>query len=328
MSLPTKHLFGLSDIKLIDKQKINPYAEEAQTIAKGLCKKAGIHLSNFDGYNSMSAFLYPDASLDRLVGLIVIMNFLYYVDEVYERHERQGSTDKSEDIYLREVFDNCVEIIISGKKINATHELYDASYMIHETVVPLTNLDWMRRFITVTLQHLKSTTYNLEDIIEGNEDPIEAYVGLRELDCGMRPTMHMIEFANDFYLPEHVRNHPYIRSVEEPTANVAGLMNDIISYEKEVIEFDSRFNLVALLEDYRNLQFDQAVHEAVVIVNENTDNFIKRETEVPDFGDDETNNLVARYVQGLRDQINATWQWQMSTDRYRSPNSPYPELRI
>jgi hypothetical protein len=312
---------------LIDPQKVNPHSEEAQAIAKTLCKDAGIHLSTFDGYNTMSAFLYPNASLERLVGLIVIMNFLYYIDEVYERHERQ-ETDRNEDIYLREVFDHCVQIILYGKMPDRKHELYDASLMIHKTVLPLTNERWFKGFIIVILQHLKSTTYNLEDILdENNDDPIEAYIALRELDCGMRPTMHMIEFANNFYLSDEVKAHPYIRSVEEPTANIAGLMNDIISYEKEVLQFNSRFNLVALLEDYKELSFEAAVHEAVKIVNQNTNDFLEREKQIPDFGDEKTNEIVRQYVQGLRDQINATWHWQMATDRYRSPNSPYPELR-
>src|SRR5690606_24519496 len=105
----------------------------------------------------------------------------------------------------------------------------------------LCNVEWLQQFIFVTLQHLKSTTYTLEDILKmRGGDPIQQYMDLRVLDCGMRPTIRLIEFVNDFYLPQEIKSHPFIRSVEEPTANIAGLMNDIFSYEKEVIAFGSR----------------------------------------------------------------------------------------
>lgn len=327
MVAPVKKYLGLSDLKLVGPKQVNPRAEEAQEIAEKLCRDAGIHLSSFDGYHTMSPYLFPHASLDRLIAAILITDFLYYVDEAYERHARL-ERDQDEDIYLRDVFDRCIQIILYGDMPEDSHPLYDASLMIHEKALPLTTVAWLKRFITVTLQHLKSTTYNLDDVVDEGGDPIEAYIALRELDCGMRPTMHLIEIANDCHLPDAVKYHPYIRSVEQPTANIGGLMNDIISYENEVIRYGSRFNLVALLEDYRNLSFEEAVSEAVKIVNRNTEDFLERSQNIPDFGDDDTNALVARYVDALRDEIIATWHWQVSTTRYKSPNSPYPELRI
>lgn len=321
-------LYGLSDILLLDPKKLNPHADLAQRIAKQHCKNAGIYVPTFDGYNTMCAYLFPDASLERLVALIMIMNFFYFVDETYERHERQGN-NKDEDMYLRTIFDNCVQVMLYGKLPATEHQLYRACLVIHRFVLPLTNETWLKNFISVTIQHLKSTTYTLEDILnaEGG-DPIEQYVALRELDGGMRPTMRLIEFANNFYLSDEIKMHPYIRSVEEPTASIGGLMNDIFSYEKEVTAYGSRFNLVALLEDYHHLSFEKAVHQAVEIVNQHTRNFLAREQAIPKWENEETNQTIRRYVQCLRNQINATWHWQISTDRYRSKTSPFPELRI
>lgn len=327
MVSPVKKHLGISDLKLVNAKRVNPRADEAEAIAEKLCRDAGIHLSTFDGYHTMSAYLFPDATVERLVASILITDFLYYVDDMYERHARKVR-DNDEDMRLRQVFDRCIQIMLYGDMPEDSHELYDASLMIHNYVLPLTTIEWFKRFINVTSQHLKSTTYTLKDIIEEGKDPIEAYIALRELDGGMRPTMHLIEIANDCHLPDEVKYHPYIRSVEEPTANVGGLMNDIISYGNEVIKYGSRFNLVALLEDYRNLTFEEAVSEAVRIVNYNTDLFLERSQQIPDFGDEETNKLVARYVDSLLDEINAAWHWQLSTDRYRSPNSPYPEFRV
>lgn len=329
MQGPGTRLQGLSDILLIDYKKVNPYAEQAQYIARRHCIEAGIYLEGFESYTTMCGYLYPSTSPKRLMALILINNFLYYVDEVWERHEREDASAeerKEENLYLREVFDHCVRIMLTGEMPgNSQHELYDASLMIHKFVTPLTNQSWLESFILVTLQHLKSTTYTLEDIMKSGGDPIERYIGLRLLDSGMRPTIWMIEFANNSYLPDVIKQHPFIQSVQEPTMHIAGLMNDIISYEKEVIKYGSRFNLVALLEDY--MSFEEAVDMAVEIVNQFTRDFLACEKAMPDFGNARINQMVKRYVQGLRDQITATWYWQLSTDRYRSATSPFPELR-
>jgi hypothetical protein len=320
------NLLSLADLKTIDHQKVNPRAEEAQARARQICQEAGIYLSNIDSYNDMSAFLYPEASLDRLVAMMVIMDFLFYVDELYEQHLEQDK-DRRAEAYLHQVFENCARIMYTGQLPADDHELYRACFATYELVRPLTNEPWLRSFIKLTQQHLQSITYNLDDILSEGDDAVEKYIAFRGIDSGMRPAIHLIEFANGFYLPPEVKYHPVIRHLENMTANVGGLMNDIFSYEKEVIRLHSRFNLVAVLQDYQGLLFAEAVHAAVNIVNQQIDSFLQQEQGLPDFGDKTANALAGRYVQGLRDQINATWYWQMTTDRYRSPNSPYPELR-
>ena len=319
-------MFKLSDIKKIDTKKINPHAQEAQARAEKICKEAGIQLPHFDSYNMTSAFFYPDAPLERLVAVIIIMNFLFYIDDVYERHVLREIDEKR---HLREILENCVQIMSSGDKPHDTHELYDTSLAIHQIVAPLTNKKWLQRFTTSMQEHLNSSTYTLgEDFISQNDDAIGAYITFRELDSAIFPAMYLIEFANDFYLPDRINSHPYILNMEKFNANVFGLMNDIFSYQKEVIQYNSRFNLVALLEDYRGLSFSESVHEAVKIVNQNTEFFLEQEQQVPDFGNKEYQDMTIRYIKGLRDQINAAWYWQITTDRYRSVNSPHPELRI
>ncbi|MEQ8675005.1 MAG: terpene synthase family protein [Aggregatilineales bacterium] len=325
-----KQYFTLSDIHKIAPKLVNPHAKEAEQTAKRLCAELGIHLDDkFDGYNTMSAYLYPTASKERLIAIIMMMNMLYFIDEVYDRHARD-EVDAQEDLYLRRVFDNCVPILLRGEMpANDDHVLYQPCLVIYNIVSPLVSENWMKRLVFSMLQHLKSTTYTLDDILQTKGgDPIEQYIMLRELDCGMRPAIDMAELALGIYLPDEVKQSDYIESIEYPTALIGGLMNDIFSYEKEVVFCDSRFNLVAILQDYRYLSFDEAVHESVCIVNKYTDDYLERAANIPDFGSPEMNRMVELFVEGMGHQINATWYWQLSTDRYCSPTSPFPELRL
>ncbi len=36
--------------------------------------------------------------------------------------------------------------------------------------------------------------------------------------------------------------------------------------------------------------------------------------------------MITDYVQALFNRINAVWYWQISSNRYRYPNFPFPEL--
>ena len=134
--------------------------------------------------------------------------------------------------------------------------------------------------------------------------------------------------ANNLYLPEEVANHPFVKKMEDAVANIGGLMNDIFSYEKEVIQFNSAFNLIAVFERYEKLSFTDALHESIKVVNDNIQTFLDGEANPHDFGDERLNKMVCDYVRHLRYQINATWHWQKDTDRYYSTTSPLPELRL
>jgi hypothetical protein len=328
MTLKTVLHTSISDLGVIEPLRHNPHAKEAEAIAKVHCQRLGIHLDNFDGYNSMSAFLYPRTSLERLVAIITIMNLLYYIDEAFERHERVEE-DPEENLYLRKVFQSCVPILLYGETPKTDNVIHGGCKLIHDLLAPLTTVDWLKRFVGTIGEHLMSTTYTLKDVIESNaDDMLEKYIDLRRLDCGMNPTMNMAELAYGFYLPDTVKAHPFIKQVEAATANIAGLMNDLFSYEKEVIEYGSRFNLIAVLMDYKQLTFEDAVAESVAIVNQNTNDFLRLKDAIPSWENKATEDMVRQYVDALEDQISATWYWQQTTDRYRSPTSPFPELRI
>ena len=57
----------LQDHAIIAPVKVHPQAAESERQTKALCEQFGIALPNIDEYNSMTAFMYPSASFDRLV---------------------------------------------------------------------------------------------------------------------------------------------------------------------------------------------------------------------------------------------------------------------
>mmetsp|Transcript_28513 Transcript_28513/g.46044 ORF Transcript_28513/g.46044 Transcript_28513/m.46044 type:complete len:139 (+) Transcript_28513:316-732(+) len=137
----------------------------------------------------------------------------------------------------------------------------------------------------------------------------------------MLPTVDLVEYAYGCYLPGAVRQHPDVQKAVSLSVLISCLMNDLFSYEKEVLRYGSRFNLLAVMMNANDLTFDEAVDCAVRKLNNLMDAF---PATTPDLeGAD-----LKLYYQALRDIVNGAWFFQISTNRYRSRSSPFPELRL
>ena len=98
------------------------------------------------------------------------------------------------------------------------------------------------------------------------------------------------------------------------------------SFHKEVVRERDCFNLINMIMEHKSLGFENALHEAVKIVNTSTRRFVDLERQWLQ-QNHATDAVVREYIEGLKDIMAAAWHWQISTNRYRSPDSPFPELR-
>jgi hypothetical protein len=78
---------------------------------------------------------------------------------------------------------------------------------------------------------------------------------------------------------------------------------------------------------HEGASFSQAVDQVITVLNGMVERFEELEGQQPLFRNSADNQLVARYFRGLRHEITAAYHWQFSTTRYRSPDSPFVELR-
>ena len=81
-----------------------------------------------------------------------------------------------------------------------------------------------------------------------------------------------------------------------------------------------------MIQENTGVGLKEAVEEAINIVNAYTVEFLEYEKQVPCW-DAATQFAVKKYIEGLKNQITSGWYWQNSNPRYRSPQSPFRELR-
>ena len=317
----------LHQINVRSKARVNPYANLADEIIEHTCRKLGIWLPHLQHYTTMSYYLFPTTSLQRLVTLGIYFNVMFYIDDQYDRHHRD-EVNVEQEIKLRKLFDNCTNIWLNGYVPSDSHVLYDACAELRKQFLALTSEGWMRRFVTSNLSHLKASTYRLEDIAHNHTDIVKAYIDLRLLDAGMYPMIDTLEFARNIMLPDDVLNSEYLYKLRTSVAIIGALMNDLFSYTKEIMGTNSRFNLICVLEDYADYPFEDAVQKSIDIINDEIDTFYDLAYNIPSWDDKRIDKDVKIYIDGLIDEVVACWHWQVSTNRYRSENSPFPELRV
>jgi hypothetical protein len=316
----------LSQHRVLGERQIHPEADEANRQSKELCQRYGIELPYIDEYNTMTAYMFPSTTVERLVATNLWLDYLWYIDDSYDRNKNHEFSNN--ELAIRRVFEMSVRILCDGTTPSFDHVLFPVSQAIHEEFSRLAHPEWLqKRFKFYLLHHLKASTYNTTDLMTNGKVDVQKYMDLREVDSGMYAAIMLIELAFDIFLPDEVMQHPKIQQLIRLCARICTFSNDLFSYEKEVIRLNSDFNLLKVLMDSRDLSFDEAVHEAISIVNAYSEEFLCEEQALPDFGNDELNRMAKAFVQGLKDHAISAYHWQMSTNRYRSPNSPFPELR-
>jgi hypothetical protein len=317
----------LSDITVLAPRQVNPLADISRDISAEYCEMLGIKPANYSQYTTMSAYLFPRTDLDRLVTIDILNNMLFYIDD-YSTSEKVREKNR-DDVEMRKVFVTCIDILRTGNTPPKAHRLYAPSMVLHERIQQFSSPALAVRLADSLEDHLVSITKSLMAIMNGSTPDVEGYILMRERDSGMYPTVDLVEFAYGIYIPEEVRQHPVIRRMILAVVRFCSLLNDMFSYHKEVILRQQRFNLVNVLMETRRLSFEEAVDETVRMINQEVSDFLDCEAKLPDlsFGDPELDRDVRLYAQGMRDQLIAGWHWQTMTNRYRSPESPFPELR-
>jgi hypothetical protein len=318
-------LLTLTDMVVAGPTQINPYITEAARVVEDYTEQLNIKLSNFRDYTTMISYLFPRTEPARLVVLNLIANLQWYVDDIYDRDSLMSEEDQHRRL---NVFSTSLDVLNTGElPTDDEHLFYPVFKTLHDLSEPLSPGQWLQRFTDSMRDYFNVTTENLERMASNPLQTLENYIHMRELDSGMRPTIDMIEFAYNIYLPDEVIHHPYMAQMSARTSLIGALTNDLFSYEKEVLRVNSRFNILYILMNTYEMTFEQAVDATMQRLNGYITGFIESENAMPDWNNAALNRDARSYVQGLKDMIIATWHWQLSTNRYRSVHSPFAVLR-
>jgi hypothetical protein len=291
-------------------------------------RESQILIWNYKQTNAIAGFLYPQASLERLVVLTQFMCVAYYLDDMYgDLSTSQGLSEEppSEDV-MRAITGSIQAF--KGNVLQPNDDVMAFAFQkVRHNMLAVSPEWWVERFTPPMIDFFMS---NLNPGAFGwrTDGSVTAqdYMVMREHISGMYPTVDLLELAMDRYLPDEVFFHPHIQRLRQACARICSLTNDLFSYHREVMVRGLRLNVIDVIQRNQNVSLAEAIHQAIEMINTETRLFF----ELVDrclLWDADTNQLVSQYIDGLIYEFNATWHWEMNTDRYRSPESPFVELQ-
>ncbi|MFC5799328.1 terpene synthase family protein [Streptomyces formicae] len=304
-------------------KQINPHAEAAEAVAHQEGAALGIDLPHSHEYATMSAYLFPHAATDRLMAIILLNNILFYVDDMFSSL-RYSPTDRRNEA-LR-TYRQCIRVFRGDNTPRAGDRLGAAFLRLRTVMLQMAPEAAMKRLPDSLERHLAATLTPRSSIATGRRMDMNHYIQVRKHDCGMGVVINLIEFSEGMSLDDTVWANPLVARCRDELILLGGLMNDIFSYDKEVRE-GQPFNLVCVLMEHAGCDENAALRRAISMVNEVSVKFLAHLKHPALVELVKTEPDLRHYLCGLHDQASASFHWQMDTNRYRSPQSPFPELR-
>src|SRR6266536_5392469 len=331
MPVVNHELLGLSDLylpwPLIAE---NPLAAVAIEATRGSATRAGLVDARFDlrrfyAFASSATYFYPSAGLEELIACSDWCAWLFFLDDSYDENIR-ASRDHAA---ARELMALCLDVLRGASPPVGAPPLARFTWEIRRRFVRLApgREGWLRRFA------VSAQGYLYKGVLPANAHwalgvvpAFDAYLVQREHDSAVHTCIDLIELAARMSLPDEVHGARPLPAMRALCARAVAYANDLMSYEKEVLRHGNPNNLVHVLMTRQPVPFERAVHQAVALINDDTRQFVELGRALPRYGRP-LDAMVARYLAGMRQLLRGHYDWSLATARYRSAQSPFPELR-
>ncbi len=271
----------------------------------------------------LSGFAYPNATLERFKVCNDWLMWLFFFDDQADEQAEAGQ----ETLKLRDYMEVCLDVLRTGalRADAAGFEVFTLD--VRHRLVQFATEAWLERFLENVEDYLFKGTLTAADNWTHDTTPgVESYLLQRQYDSAVYTCQDLIEItAEGIELPPEILSDARFQSLRRLCTQVVAFTNDIFSYEKEVLKHRNPNNLLDVLMLHRSLSLAEATSQAVRLINNAVESFITHEQDLlPEIRGDERLHI---YVQGMKAWMRGNLLWSLQTGRYRSPTSPFPEIR-
>ncbi|KAI0516858.1 Presilphiperfolan-8-beta-ol synthase [Xylaria bambusicola] len=147
----------------------------------------------------------------------------------------------------------------------------------------------------------------------------QTYIEMRSGTIGLYPALIVCQFAENIKIPGSVFSHSSIQECMRLSAELCVLVNDVVSYRKELVrdvyrELGVDYNLISILGD-KGLSVQQSMDELGVMVNNCYRRWYTALAELPSFGE-EIDREVLKFVDICALVPLGNLHWSFMTARY------------
>ncbi len=283
-------------------------------------------LRRFDtsNFGLLAAYTYPQATRERLEVCNDWHAWLFFFDDIADEVSEVGQRPA----HLEQLMVACVEVLRGAPLRAGATALEHYTLDIRERLRRFASDAWLARFADdVDLYLFRGTLPAAHHWASGTVPDFDAYYTQRALDSAVFTALDLIEITVEGReLPEQVLVHDDLQRMRELCTRVVALSNDLFSYEKEVLWHQNPNNLVHMLQVHLSMSLEDAVAEAIQVINKDVERFLVCEERLRESGWLE-DSRVTYYVDGMKSWMRGNVTWSLVSGRYCSCTSPFPQMR-
>lgn len=325
-------LLGLGDLYLPWTVTRHPLAAPAEQAACELALQFGLlrnnefELRRFHGFVTCASYVYLNSTLEQLTACNDTLVGLWFLDNTYD-DEFKIARDTTA---VRQAMEYQLAVL-KGSLPDAPAPLARFMADLRSRLLRLSPSGdrWLQRLLTSLEEYwFRGSLPATENWKNNRVPPLAEYLVQREYDSAMYPCIDLLELEAGS-VPDGLYTAPAIVRMRQLCNYHVAFTNDIMSYEKEVLQRDNPNNLVRVLMTHRGLTREAAVSEIVAMLNTDVREFCELAQQVPELvkGDAALGVIMERYVTGMQCWMRGNYDWSLNTGRYCSASSPFPELR-
>lgn len=316
-------MLGLSDLYLPFSSRVSPFAEEVVQATREVASRCGLLASpvaarRFEAFSTLGSHFFPEATPERLCACSLFVDWLFFVDDLCD-----GDGAVNDLGALRWQLEEQLAVLRGGAMPQHVTPLSAGTRAVRERLLPLFGVSRHARFCDVVEHYLIDGSLMATASRASRTVPdLDRYSRQREADGGSFTVIALIEVAHAIELPLSLSTHVEVLRLKRLCARILSFVNDVVSYQKEVLGQGSPNNLVRIFEEHAGQSFAQAVSTSIELIN-----FLTMEFETLGVQVAARDPLLSRFVRGLEDLVMGNVRWSLDTGRYASSDSPFPELR-
>ncbi len=316
----------------------HPYSRQLKRGAQEFCERYGIWLENAEHYVTCAIYLFPTANLYRMNNILKNCTVDFFLNDTMGRevftHLSASEQERSNAIRQR-----IGSMDYPFENAPGAHGVEMANAEMLLDIYHTSPAHWFREFKKMYNYHIDVTHLDCNTHSLGHIPTVEAYIDMRGHISGMHHTIQLIEYSDGQFLDwkwmETAGVKTDMQRLQYVTAAIGCLMNDLFSFEKEVIDNSSDSNLLMILAlNDPGLPLEEIILKAAAIVQQLLLEFAllvksvrnRSYQQLP--ANSEMVDKLDAHIAGLERCVQASWVWQIYTKRYKRPNSIWKETQL
>jgi hypothetical protein len=198
---------------------------------------------------------------------------------------------------------------------------------------------WFACFLSRFRDHVQLTHQDLSIPATGVVPSMFGYIQQRIRTSGMAYVTSLLELGLDAYLDDLYREPDNLVSALDRlmflAAAIPAIGNDVVSFEKEVVDLGASDNLITVLALNRpGTSLLEAIKASGYIVADMIQEFVTLSSHVASLAadlrarDEPTASALLRYLDGLDAMMKSQWTFHAVSRRYRYPKSLWKEMAV